>query len=219
MVLFIDTANIAEIKDAAGWGFISGVTTNPSLIAKEGLTQKDVIQQIAKLIDGPISAEVTATDYAAMITQGQELFRICPKNIVIKLPMTMDGLKACRYLTDKHIPTNVTLCFSLPQALLAMEAHATYVSPFLGRLDDNGWSSAQLVKDIVTLKRNYGYPTKIICASIRNPKHIETCALAGGDIATVPYQILLKLVHHPLTDAGLQTFAADAVKTAALSKK
>lgn len=218
MVLFIDTANIQEIKEASTWPFIKGVTTNPSLIAKEGLSQKDVISEIVKLVDGPISAEVTAEDLKTMIKQGEELYAIDPKHIVIKLPMTIAGLQACKYLTDKGIPTNVTLCFSSSQALLAMEANATYVSPFLGRLDDNGWDSVQLIRDIVKMKENYGYQTKIISASIRSVSHVQQCALAGADIATVPYKVLTKLIKHPLTDAGLDSFRKDALKTAQLTK-
>lgn len=219
MVLFIDTANLDEIKEASTWGFVKGVTTNPSLIAKEGLTQEEVITKITKLINGPISAEVTAEDYEGMIKQGEKLHEIDPDNIVIKLPMTIDGLKACKYLTSKGIHTNVTLCFSAAQALLAMENGATYVSPFLGRLEDNGWDSMKLINDIVTLKKNFGYETKIISASIRSVAHVENCALAGADIATVPYKVLTKLVRHPLTDSGLETFAKDAAKTASLTKK
>jgi transaldolase len=219
MVLFIDTANLDEIKEASEWGFVKGVTTNPSLIAKEGLSQKEVITKITQLIDGPISAEVTAEDYPTMIKQAEELFKIDPKHIVIKLPLTLDGLKACKTLHEKNIPTNVTLCFSASQALLAMENGATYVSPFLGRLEDNGWDSLKLISDIMAIKENYGYDTKIICASIRNNNHVQDCAILGADIATVPYKVLLKLLKHPLTDAGLKTFAADAEKTAKLTKK
>lgn len=219
MTLFIDTANLDEIKEAATWGFVKGVTTNPSLIAKEGLTQKDVITQITKLIDGPISAEVTAEDFEGMKRQAEELFSIDPKHIVIKLPMTITGLQVCNYLHGKNIPTNVTLCFSTAQALLAMENHATYVSPFLGRLDDNGWNSLKLIEEIVTLKKNFGYETKIISASIRSEAHVVNCALAGADIATVPYKVLKNLIHHPLTDNGLDSFRKDAAKTAALEKK
>lgn len=213
MKLFIDTANIADIKEASTWGFISGVTTNPSLIAKEGLSQREVISTIVTLIDGPISAEVTAEDFDGMIKQAEELYAIDPDHIVIKLPMTIDGLRACKYLSGKHIPTNVTLCFSTAQALLAMEAGATYVSPFVGRLEDNGWESEELIDEIVKLKKNYGYETKIIAASIRNVSHVEKCALAGSDIATVPYKVLTNLIKHPLTTAGLDTFAKDAKKT------
>ncbi len=219
MVLFIDTANLDEIKEAATWGFVKGVTTNPSLIAKEGLTQKDVITQITKLIDGPISAEVTKEDYDGMIQQAEELYAIDPKHIVIKLPMTIPGLQVCKALYEKHIPTNVTLCFSSAQALLAMENHATYVSPFLGRLDDNGWDSIKLIEDIVRFKANFGYETKIISASIRSKAHVENCALAGADIATVPYKVLKSLIEHPLTEKGLDSFRKDALKTASLEKK
>lgn len=218
MNLFIDTANIQEIEEASHWPFVKGVTTNPSLIAKEGLTQKEIIERIATLIDGPISAEVTAKDVDGMVKQAHELYAIKPENIVIKLPMTLEGLEVCKKLYDEHIPTNVTLCFSLSQALLAFESHATYVSPFLGRLDDNGWDSFQLIEDIVTVKRNFNYETKIIAASIRNVHHIQECAKLGADIATVPYKVLKKLIQHPLTEAGLETFDKDAQKTAALSK-
>ena len=218
MKLFIDTANLKEIEEASTWPFVSGVTTNPSLIAKEGLTQRQVIESIVKMIDGPISAEVTAEDYDGMIRQAHELFPIKPENIVIKLPMTIAGLQACKKLYTEGIPTNVTLCFSSAQALLAMESHATYVSPFLGRLDNNGWDSAKLIQDIVALKRNYGYETKIIAASIRSVSHVQTVSLLGADIATIPYKVLKKLIAHPLTDAGLQTFKQDAEKTAKLEK-
>ncbi|MFA6861001.1 MAG: fructose-6-phosphate aldolase [Bacilli bacterium] len=218
MKLFIDTANLNEIEEASKWGFIKGVTTNPSLIAKEGLTQKDVITRIAKLIDGPISAEVTANDAEGMIKQGQELHAICPKNIVIKLPMTLEGLKACQFLTSKGIRTNVTLCFSVNQALLAFESNASFVSPFLGRLDDNGWDSNELVKEIMAVKKNYGYKSEVIMASIRSEQHVKLCALEGADIATVPYKVLVKLIQHPLTDSGLNQFALDAKKTADLKK-
>ena len=218
MTLFIDTANIAEIEEASKWGFVKGVTTNPSLIAKEGKSQKEIISTIVKLIDGPISAEVTANDYETMVKQGHELFKIDPKHIVIKLPITIDGLRACKILHGENIPTNLTLCFSSAQALLAMENGATYVSPFLGRLDDNGWDSLKLIQDIVTLKKNYGYPTKIIAASIRSVAHVENCALLGSDIATVPYKVLVKLVKHPLTDAGLVSFNQAAAETAKLTK-
>ena len=219
MKLFIDTANIDEIREASDWGFVKGVTTNPSLIAKEGLSQKEVIQKIVTLIDGPISAEVTAEDFEGMMKQGKELYAIDPKHIVIKLPMTLAGLKACKALTDMHIPTNVTLCFSEAQALLAMEANATYVSPFLGRLDDNGWESEKLIENIVQMKKNYGYKTQIIAASIRSVSHVEHCALAGADIATIPYKVMKKLIQHPLTDSGLDSFRKDAEKTAKLTEK
>lgn len=216
MDLFLDTANLKEIKEGSEWGFLKGVTTNPSLIAKEGRKQKDIISEIVKMVDGPISAEVTANDSENRIKQGHELYQLDPKHIVIKLPITMDGLKACSVLHKEGIPTNRTLCFSVSQALLARESGATYVSPFLGRLDDNGWDSKKLIQDLVTLKKANGYTTKIICASIRNVAHVETCALLGADIATIPYKVMVKLVKHPLTDAGLESFAKAAEETAKL---
>ncbi len=216
MDLFLDTANLKEIKEGSEWGFLKGVTTNPSLIAKEGRKQKDIISEIVKMVDGPISAEVTANDSENRIKQGLDLYQLDPKHIVIKLPITMDGLKACSVLHKEGIPTNRTLCFSVSQALLAREAGATYVSPFLGRLDDNGWDSKKLIQDLVTLKKANGYTTKIICASIRNVAHVETCALLGADIATIPYKVMVKLVKHPLTDAGLESFAKAAEETAKL---
>ena len=216
MDLFLDTANLKEIKEGSEWGFLKGVTTNPSLIAKEGRKQKDIISEIVKMVDGPISAEVTANDSENRIKQGHELYQLDPKHIVIKLPITMDGLKACSVLHKEGIPTNRTLCFSVSQALLARVAGATYVSPFLGRLDDNGWDSKKLIQDLVTLKKANGYTTKIICASIRNVAHVETCALLGADIATIPYKVMVKLVKHPLTDAGLESFAKAAEETAKL---
>lgn len=216
MDLFLDTANLKEIKEGSEWVFLKGVTTNPSLIAKEGRKQKDIISEIVKMVDGPISAEVTANDSENRIKQGHELYQLDPKHIVIKLPITMDGLKACSVLHKEGIPTNRTLCFSVSQALLAREAGATYVSPFLGRLDDNGWDSKKLIQDLVTLKKANGYTTKIICASIRNVAHVETCALLGADIATIPYKVMVKLVKHPLTDAGLESFAKAAEETAKL---
>lgn len=216
MNLFIDTANLKEIEEASKWPFVKGVTTNPSLIAKEGLTQKEVISKIVTMVDGPISAEVTAEDFEGMIAQGKELYALDPKHIVIKLPMTLAGLQACKWFKNNLIPTNVTLCFSSAQALLAMESSATYVSPFLGRLDDHGWDSLQLIKDIVALKKNYGYETKIIAASIRSLSHVEECALMGADIATVPYKVLKSLIDHPLTDDGLKQFEVAAEKTAKL---
>ena len=216
MKIFVDTGKIEEIKKANDMGVICGVTTNPSLIAKEGRKQKDIIREIVKMVDGPISAEVTANDSENRIKQGHELYQLDPKHIVIKLPITMDGLKACSILHKEGIPTNRTLCFSVSQALLAREAGATYVSPFLGRLDDNGWDSKKLIQDLVTLKKANGYTTKIICASIRNVAHVETCALLGADIATIPYKVMVKLVKHPLTDAGLESFAKAAEETAKL---
>lgn len=218
MILFIDTANLKEIEEAAKWGYVKGCTTNPSLIAKEGLTQKEVITKITKLIDGPISAEVTSEVYDEMIKQGKELYAIDPKHIVIKLPMTNDGLKAAQTFKKLGIPTNVTLCFNVAQAVLAMESGATYISPFLGRLDDAGLESMKLISDIMKVKKNYGYDTKIIAASIRNVEHVQTCAIGGADIATIPFAVLSKLITNPLTKDGLEKFRLDAAKTAALGK-
>jgi transaldolase len=209
MKLFIDTANIDEIREMAAYGVVSGVTTNPSLIAKEGRKLDDVIKEIVSLVNGPISAEVAEGKCEDMVRQARELAKI-NKNIVIKLPMTWDGIKACKTLTDAGIHTNVTLCFSVSQALLAMEAGATYLSPFMGRLDDAGFESEELIQDIVTVRDNYGYDTKIISASIRNLHHLEVAALAGSDIATIPYAVFKKMIEHPLTEKGLQIFAAAA---------
>ncbi len=206
MKLFIDTANIDEIRDMASYGIVSGVTTNPSLIAREGRKLDDVIHEIVTLVNGPISAEVQEGKCEDMVAQAKELVKI-NKNIVIKLPMTLEGIKACHILTGLNIHTNVTLVFSVSQALLAMEAGATYVSPFMGRMDDAGFESEELIQDIVTVRDNYGYDTQIISASIRSLHHIEVAALAGSDIATIPYKIFKKMVEHPLTTAGLKIFA------------
>lgn len=211
MRLFIDTANLDEIKEAASWGVVSGVTTNPSLIAKEGRDLKEVITEITSLVDGPISAEVNEGKAEDMIAQALELAKI-HKNIVIKLPMTMEGIKACKALTDKGIKTNVTLIFSVHQALIACEAGATYISPFMGRMDDIGLDSTKLIEDISQLILNYRYDTQIIAASIRNVSHIETAALAGADIATIPFKVMAKMVEHPLTTAGLKIFAEASKK-------
>ena len=210
MRLFIDTANLDEIKEAASWGVVSGVTTNPSLIAKEGRDLKEVITEITSLVDGPISAEVNEGKAEDMIAQALELAKI-HKNIVIKLPMTMEGIKACKALTDEGIKTNVTLIFSVHQALIACEAGATYISPFMGRMDDIGLDSTKLIEDNSQLILNYRYDTQIIAASIRYVSHIETAALAGADIATIPFKVMAKMVEHPLTTAGLKIFA-DASK-------
>lgn len=210
MKLFIDTANIDEIKEASQWGVIKGVTTNPSLIAKEGRNLKDVINEIVSLIDGPISAEVQESDATSMINEALELAKI-HKNIVIKLPMTMEGIKATKVLSGKGIKTNVTLVFSIPQALMACEAGATYISPFMGRLDDMNASGEELIKKMVELKKNYQYKTEIIAASIRSTLHLEQASLAGSDIATVPFKVLKSAVNHPLTTNGLKIFS-DAAK-------
>ena len=206
MKLFIDTANIEDIRQASQWGVISGVTTNPSLIAKEGRKLEDVIKEITTLVDGPISAEVDESTSEVMVAQARELVKI-HKNIVIKLPMTPDGIKACSELTSLGIKTNVTLVFSVPQALMACEAGATYISPFMGRVDDFGESGADLIERIMVMINNYGYESQVIAASIRNLAHVEQASLAGADIATIPFAVLKKMFCHPLTDAGLDIFA------------
>ena len=206
MKLFIDTANIEDIRQASQWGVISGVTTNPSLIAKEGRKLEDVIKEITTLVDGPISAEVDESTSEVMVAQAKELVKI-HKNIVIKLPMTPDGIKACSELTSLGIKTNVTLVFSVPQALMACEAGATYISPFMGRIDDFGESGADLIERIMVMINNYGYESQVIAASIRNLAHVEQASLAGADIATIPFAVLKKMFCHPLTDAGLDIFA------------
>ncbi|MBQ7077821.1 MAG: fructose-6-phosphate aldolase [Lachnospiraceae bacterium] len=210
MQFFLDTANVDEIRAAAEMGVISGVTTNPSLIAKAGRDFNEVIKEITSIVDGPISGEVKATtvDAEGMIKEGREIAKI-HKNMVVKIPMTAEGLKAVKALTKEGIKTNVTLVFTANQALLAAEAGATYVSPFLGRLDDINQPGIDLISDIVEIFENYGYETQIIAASIRNPIHVTDCALAGADIATIPYKVLMQMVNHPLTDAGIEKFKAD----------
>ena len=210
MRFFIDTANVEDIKKANDMGVICGVTTNPSLIAKEGRDFKEVISEIASIVDGPISGEVKATtvDAEGMIKEGREIAAIHP-NMVVKIPMTVEGLKATKVLASEGIKVNVTLIFSANQALLAARAGAAYVSPFLGRLDDISQPGIGLIQDITDIFANYDITTEIICASIRNPIHITACALAGADIATVPYKVIEQMVHHPLTDAGIAKFQAD----------
>ena len=208
MELFIDTANIEEVKTAAKWGVISGVTTNPSLVAKEGKDFKTVVKEIASIIKGPTSAEVTALTTDEMVKQGKD-FATWDKNIIIKLPLNEAGIAACRQLTDAGIKTNVTLCFSANQALLAALAGATYVSPFIGRLDDISEDGLALIGDIRKIYDNYGYKTKIIAASVRHPYHVYKSALLGADVATVPFKVLQQMFKHPLTDAGITKFMAD----------
>ncbi|NLW07870.1 MAG: fructose-6-phosphate aldolase [Clostridia bacterium] len=208
MQIFIDTANIDEIKAANDLGIIAGVTTNPSLIAREGRDFHQVIKEIVAIVDGPISAEVISTEAGAMIEEARELAAIHP-NIVIKIPMTAEGLKATKALAAEGIKTNVTLVFSANQALLAALAGATYVSPFVGRLDDVGHDGLQVVADIVPIFAQYGFKTQVIAASIRHPLHVLKAALLGADIATVPYKIILQMLKHPLTDVGLAKFQAD----------
>ncbi len=208
MKFFIDTADVREIREAHDLGLVDGVTTNPSLIAKSGRKFKDVIKEIVSIVNGPISAEVIALDAPGMIKEGRELAKI-HKNIVVKLPMTPEGLKACKALTDKGIKTNVTLIFTSMQALLAAKAGATYVSPFVGRLDDISQDGMGIIEEIRTIFDNYGYTAEIIVASIRNPIHVLNSALIGADIATIPYSVMIQLAKHPLTDAGIKKFLED----------
>ena len=210
MRFFLDTANVEDIKKANDMGVICGVTTNPSLIAKEGRDFHEVIREIATIVDGPISGEVKATtvDAEGMIAEGREIAKLHP-NMVVKIPMTIEGLKAVKVLTAEGIKTNVTLVFSANQALLAAEAGATYVSPFLGRLDDINQPGIELIRTIADIFDIYGYETQIIAASVRNPIHVTDCALAGADIATVPYKVIETMTKHPLTDQGIAKFQAD----------
>lgn len=208
MKLFIDSANVEEIKEISESGFLSGVTTNPSLIAKSGRDFKEVVQEICKLVDGPISAEPVSLDAPGIIKEAKELVKI-NDNIVIKVPVTPEGLKACRELTDQGIPVNVTLVFSVNQALMAARAGAAYVSPFIGRLEDNGEDGLQLVSDIAEIFDMNGIETEIIAASIRNNNHVSDSALAGADIATIPYKVFKDMFHHPLTDKGIEGFKKD----------
>ncbi|MDY5020780.1 MAG: fructose-6-phosphate aldolase [Blautia sp.] len=210
MKFFIDTAKVEEIKAANDMGIICGVTTNPSLIAKEGRDFNEVIREITTIVDGPISGEVkaTTTDAEGMIAEGREIAKIHP-NMVVKIPMTGEGLKAVKVLSSEGIKTNVTLIFTANQALLAARAGATYVSPFLGRLDDISTDGLSLIRQIAEIFAVADIDTEIICASVRHPIHVTECALAGGDIATVPYKVLEQMLHHPLTDAGIVKFQND----------
>lgn len=212
MKFFIDTANVEDIKKANDTGVICGVTTNPSLIAKEGRDFNEVIAEIASIVDGPISGEVKATtmDAEGMIAEGREIAKIHP-NMVVKIPMTIEGLKATKVLSSEGIKTNVTLIFSANQALLAARAGATYVSPFLGRLDDISMPGIDLIKTIAEIFSIYGLETEIIAASVRNPIHVTDCALAGADIATVPYSVIELMTKHPLTDQGIEKFQKDYI--------
>ncbi|MCI6305261.1 MAG: fructose-6-phosphate aldolase [Subdoligranulum sp.] len=215
MKFYIDTANVDEIRAANDMGIIAGVTTNPSLIAKEGRDYAETLKEIASIVDGPISGEVKATtkDAATMIEEGKAIYALDPKHMVVKIPMTTEGLKAIKALSALGIPTNCTLIFSANQALLAARAGATYVSPFLGRLDDINEDGIPLIETISEMFSNYpDIETQIICASVRTPVHVTACALAGADIATVPYKVLMQMTKHPLTDQGIEKFIADYVK-------
>ncbi|WP_195251209.1 fructose-6-phosphate aldolase [Romboutsia sp. 1001713B170207_170306_H8] len=211
MKIFIDTANVIEIIEANSWGIIDGVTTNPSLIAKEGRDLQEVINEICTIVDGPISAEVISLEADKMIKEAMDLVRL-HKNIVIKIPMCIEGLKAVKLLTERDIKTNVTLIFSSQQALLAAKAGATYVSPFVGRVDDIGIKGSELITEIANIFKTHSMKTEIIAASIRNPIHVSECALAGSDIVTIPFGVLKQMVKHPLTDIGIEKFLADYSK-------
>lgn len=206
--IFLDTANIEEIKAAAELGIISGVTTNPTLVAREGRPLRQVVEEICRLVDGPVSAEVISQDAPGMVEEARELASIHP-NVVIKIPMTAEGLKAVKALSREGIKTNVTLVFSANQALLAALAGATFVSPFIGRIDDVGQEGMEVLHDVVSIFAQYGFNTEIIAASIRHPLHVLEAARLGADIATVPYSVLLQMIKHPLTDIGLAKFLAD----------
>lgn len=208
MRIFIDTANLEHIKEVNSWGILDGVTTNPSLIAREGCDFKDRVNEICAIVDGPISAEAVSMDSEGMVREARELSRI-HKNVIVKIPMTAEGLKAVKILSSEGVRTNVTLVFSPNQALLAAKAGATYVSPFIGRLDDISHTGMDLLRDIVEIFGNYGYETQVIAASIRHPVHVTEAALAGAHVATVPYEVLKKMLKHNLTDEGIQKFLKD----------
>ena len=208
MKFFIDTANIAEIKEAAALGILDGVTTNPSLVSKEGKDFRTLLNEILEIVDGPISAEVISTDYDGILKEARELSSI-HKNIVVKVPLIKEGLKAVKTLSGEGINTNVTLCFSPSQALLAAKAGATYISPFVGRLDDISMDGMELIQQIVQIYRNYDYKTQVLVASIRHPIHLVEAALIGADVSTMPFSVINKLFNHPLTDIGLQNFLND----------
>ncbi len=210
MKLFVDTANIEEIRKANDMGVICGVTTNPSLIAKEGRDVYEVVKEIASIVDGPISGEVkaTTTDAEGMIAEGREIAKL-HKNMVVKIPMTVEGLKACKVLSSEGIKVNMTLIFTANQALLCARAGAAFVSPFLGRLDDISVRGTDLISEVAEIFNIHGIETEIIAASIRHPMHVTDCALAGADIATVPYKVIEQMTHHPLTDAGIEKFQKD----------
>ncbi|MCR4397676.1 MAG: fructose-6-phosphate aldolase [Firmicutes bacterium] len=214
MRIFLDTANIEEIREAASWGVVAGVTTNPSLVAKEKTSDmREVVRRIAGIVSGPISAEVLSLEADAMTAEARDLAAVAP-NVVIKIPMGVEGLKAVHRLTAEGVKTNVTLVFSANQALLAATAGATYVSPFIGRLDDISMDGMEVVRDIVTVFRNYGIKSQVIAASIRHSMHVLQAALAGADVATIPFAVLQQMTRHPLTDAGIKKFLEDWAKIA-----
>jgi transaldolase len=206
--IFLDTANVAHIREAASWGILDGVTTNPSLVAKEGRKFREVLDDICRIVNGPISAEVVSVKAEEMIREGRQLAKI-HDNIVVKVPLIVEGLKAVKVLAGEGIPCNVTLCFSAGQALLAAKAGAAYISPFIGRLDDIGVEGMDLIREIKAIYANFGYKTQILAASCRTPNHVRDAAVAGADVATIPFDVLQKMIKHPLTDAGLKAFLDD----------
>jgi transaldolase len=214
MKIFLDTANVNEIKEGVALGVVDGVTTNPTLAAKEKRAFRPLVEEICSIVPGDVSLEVVATDFEGMIKEGQELAQVAP-NVVVKVPLTADGLKAVKYLSGKGVRMNQTLCFSAPQALLSAKAGATYISPFLGRLDDIGAVGMDLVRDICEIYRNYGFKTQVLAASIRNPIHVIDAAKAGAHVATMPFAVLQQLIKHPLTDLGLKKFLDDWQKSGA----
>ena len=208
MKFFIDTANVEEIREAVSYGLLDGVTTNPTLLSKESGHPRAILQEIAKLVEGPVSAEVTALDAEGMISEGLELRKIA-ENIVVKVPMTLAGMKAIRTFADQGVPTNCTLIFNAVQALMAAKAGATFASPFVGRLDDISSDGMELIEQICTIYRNYGFDTEVLVASVRHPIHVVQAALLGADVVTLPASVLRQLAKHPLTDSGLERFLAD----------
>lgn len=208
MKFFIDTANVEEIREATAYGLLDGVTTNPSLLSKEPGKPRAILEEITKIVDGPVSAEVTATAAAGMVAEGLELRKIA-ENIVVKIPMTLDGLKALRSLSEQGVPTNCTLIFNAVQALMAAKAGASFASPFVGRLDDVATDGMELIEQICTIYRNYGFDTEVLVASVRHPIHVVQAALLGADVVTLPASVLRQLAKHPLTDIGLERFLAD----------
>lgn len=217
MRFFLDTGNVEEIKAAVAWGQVDGVTTNPSLVAKEGRDFKQLVMEICQITDGPVSAEVIALDYDGMLKEAREYAKWAP-NVVVKLPLTENGLKAVKTVSAEGIKTNVTLCFSANQALLAARAGATYISPFVGRLDDVGQDGMQLIEEILDIYGNYGYETQVLVASVRHPIHVTQAARLGAHVATMPFKVLQQMFKHPLTDIGIEKFLADWKKAEAVAK-
>lgn len=212
MLFFLDTADIREIETGLAWGMVDGITTNPSLIAKEGKPYLPTVQEIARLVPGPVSGEVLATDYQGMLGEGRRLAALAD-NVVVKVPLGPDGLRAVRTFAKEGIRVNVTLCFSAAQALLAAKAGAAYISPFVGRIDDVGQDGMQLIGEVLEIYGNYGFETKVLVASVRHPKHVVESAQLGADVVTLPFKVLEQLYRHPLTDIGLEKFLADWKKT------